>query len=225
MTMTFVATPRTALGTRAARRQRAGGLVPITVSRRGAPSLHCTLPVDQAERLAREVRHLCALRIGDAQLTVLKSSVVRHCVEDYIQHIDLVQVEAASEVTVEVALRVRADDCPGVKAGGIVEQRMRSIRVRCRADAIPDAIDVDLSKQQLMTSLTVKELALPPGVKLATRPDLVVLSIVVPRWLKKAEGEAKAAAQSPTTAAATPAAAKPEAKPEAKGDSKAPAKK
>lgn len=215
-TLAFVAAPRTALGTRAARRQRAGGQVPITISRRGAPSRHALLPVEQAERLAREVRHLCTLELAGERLTVLKGEVARHCVEDYIQHIDLIHVDPDSEVTVQVALRLKADDCPGVKAGGIIEQRMRSIRVRCRADAIPDAIEVDLSKQQLMTSLLVRDIALPAGVKLATRPELVVLSIVVPRWLKKAEGEAAKAAQ---------AAAAGSAKTESKGGTEAPAKK
>lgn len=225
---TYEAEARTAVGTSAAIKQRKAGRVPVTINKRGAPSRHATIAKDQAAHLIKNVVHLCKVKIGKDEITALKGAVATHCLEDYIEHIDLQEVDAKSEIAVEVALLLKSDDCPGVKSGGIIEQRLRTVKVRCPANAIPDVIEVDLSKVEVMASLYVKDIVLPKGVTLATRKDLTVLSIVIPRWMKKDEAEATAAtaegAAAPAEGAA--AAAKPGdakaagAKP---GDAKAPA--
>jgi large subunit ribosomal protein L25 len=206
--------------------------VPVTINKRGAPSRHATIAKDQAAHLIKNVVHLCKVKIGKDEITALKGAVATHCLEDYVEHIDLQEVDAKSEIAVEVALLLKSDDCPGVKSGGIVEQRLRTLKVRCPANAIPDVIEVDLSKVEVMASLYVKDIVLPKGITLATRKDLTVLSIVIPRWMKKDEAEATAAAGTEGAAApaegaaAAGAAAKPgdpkaaAAKP---GDAKAPA--
>lgn len=229
---TYEAEARTAVGTTASIKQRKAGRVPVTINKRGAPSRHATIAKDQAAHLIKNVVHLCKVKIGKDEITALKGAVATHCLEDYVEHIDLQEVDAKSEIAVEVALLLKSDDCPGVKSGGIVEQRLRTLKVRCPANAIPDVIEVDLSKVEVMASLYVKDIVLPKGITLATRKDLTVLSIVIPRWMKKDEAEATAAAGTEGAAApaegaaAAGAAAKPgdakaaAAKP---GDAKAPA--
>jgi len=218
---TYEAEARTAVGTTAAAKQRKAGRVPVTINKRGAPSRHATIAVDQAAHLAKHVVHLCKLKLGKSEITTLKGEIATHCLEDYIQHIDLQEVDATSEIAVEVALNLKSDDCPGVKSGGIVEQRLRTLKVRCPANAIPDAIDVDLSKVEVMTSLYVKDIGLPKGVTLATRKDLTVLSIVIPRWMKKEEAAADAAATAEGAAPAEGAAAAAPAAGAKPGDAKA----
>jgi large subunit ribosomal protein L25 len=132
-----------------------------------------------------------------------------------------------------VAVSLKADECPGVKSGGIVEQRLRTVKVRCPASQIPDTILLDLSNVQVMETVYAKSLTLPKGTSLVTRADLPVLSIVIPRWMKKDEAEATAAGAAPVAGAAPAAAADPKAAgakadPKAaagKSDAKAPAKK
>lgn len=229
---TYEAAPRTATGTTAATKQRAAGQTPVTISKRGAPSRHAVLPTEQAKHLAKHVTHLCKVKLDGKELTALKGEIAVHCLEDYIQHIDLQEVDAKSEIVVDVAVNLKAEDCPGVKSGGIVEQRLRSVKVRCPANAIPDALLVDLSNVQIQETVYAKSLTLPKGTSLVTRGDLPVLSIVIPRWMKKAdetaaagtaEGAAAAAPAAGDAKAAAPAAG---AKPDAKAaDAKAPAKK
>lgn len=204
---TYEAEARTAVGTTASIKQRKAGRVPVTINKRGAPSRHATIAKDQAAHLIKNVVHLCKVKIGTDEITALKGAVATHCLEDYVEHIDLQEVDAKSEIAVEVALLLKSDDCPGVKSGGIVEQRLRTLKVRCPANAIPDVIEVDLSKVEVMASLYVKDIVMPKGITLATRKDLTVLSIVIPRWMKKDEAEATAAAGA--EGAAAPAAGAP----------------
>ncbi|MBN8526630.1 MAG: 50S ribosomal protein L25, partial [Planctomycetes bacterium] len=184
---TYEAETRTAIGTTAAIKQRAAGRVPVTISKRGAPSRHVTIAKDQASHLIKNVVHLCKVKIGKDEITALKGEVATHCLEDYVQHIDLQEVDAKSEIVVDVAVALKSDDCPGVKSGGIVEQRLRTVKVRCPASQIPDSILLDLSNVQVMETVYAKSLNLPKGTSLVTRADLPVLSIVIPRWMKKAD--------------------------------------
>lgn len=230
---TYEAEGRTALGTTSARKLRTAGRVPVTVNKRGAPSKHLSISSDQAHHLAANVVHLCKVKIGADEIIALRGEITNHCLEDYIEHIDLQEVDEAGEITVDVAVRLKADNCPGVKAGGIVEQSLRMVRVRCPSKAIPDAIEFSLDEVQVQETVYAKSLPMPKGVTMVTKPGISILSVVIPRWMKKAEDETAAAdGTTPVAAAATPAAGAPAdakagdaAKADPKAAAKAPAKK
>lgn len=242
-THTYDAEARTTLGSHAAKKGRSAGLVPVTISKRGAPSKHVTIKTDQAKHLAANVVHLCKVKVGKDEITALKGEIAVHCLEDYIQHIDLMEVDPKGEIVVDVAIHLKADNCPGVKAGGIVEQSLRTVKVRCPVNAIPDAIEFSLDNVQVMETVYTKSLVMPKGVSLVTKPGISFVSVVIPRWMKKAEEETTAAAAEGAEGAAPAAAAgdakagdakaadpkaagaKADPKAAAKPDAKAPAKK
>lgn len=214
ITHTYTAQPRTSLGKHASVKLRAAGCVPVTVSRRGKESQHLQLDVKQAENLVANVIHLCKVEVGGKSVTTLKGAVVRDCLKDYLQHIDLIEVDEKSEIKVDVSVVPDARNCPGVKAGGIVEQRLRKVKVKCPAGAIPDAIPLDLGAVQILQTVYAKSLTMPKGVTMVTNAKVPVLSVVIPRGLKKAEEAAAAATAEGAAAPAAAAAAKP-------GDAKA----
>ena len=229
-THAYTALPRTALGGHASDKLRLTGQVPVTISRPGKDSSHVSIDIAQARHLAANVIHLCKVTVGKDSLTALKGEIVRDCLKDTIQHIDLVEVDEKSQITVEVAIVPDARNCPGVKAGGIVEQSLRKLRVRCPANAIPDAIGVDLGETQLMQTIYSQMLKLPQGLAMVTKAKTPILSVVIPRGMKKVEEvvatDAVTKALDPKAAAAAPAAAaKPGAKPDAKAAAKPDAKK
>ena len=218
-TNTYTATPRTAFGSFAAKGIRAAGQVPVTISRPGKDSLQVSVDNKTAEKINAEVVHLAKVTVGAETITVLRGAIERHPLKDNILHIDLVQVDEKSEIKVDVAVVPDARNCPGVKAGGIVEQRLRKVKVKCLAGAIPDSIGLDLGNVQIMQTVYASALALPQGVKLLTSPKLPVLSVVITRGMKKVDDAAAtpaAAAAAPAAKAAAPAAAAAAAKPAAK---------
>ncbi|MGH7425105.1 MAG: hypothetical protein ACREJP_02945, partial [Candidatus Methylomirabilales bacterium] len=121
----------------------------------------------------------------------------------------------------------------GVKEeGGIVEQILRELKVKCLPRAIPDGIQLDISTLNIGDVVHVKDLAIPGGVELLTDREQVVVTVAaasveevaVPAAVEVAppeaaeappkEGAAKEAAK-PGTAkeSARPGAAKEAAKP------------
>ncbi len=224
--LSFTATTREITGSTAAKALRTAGKVPVTLSRPGKPSAHLALDIKSAEELAGKVVHLCKVTFAGETVIALKGAISRHCLKDNIEHIDLIQVDEKSDIKVDVLVSPDARNCPGVKAGGIVEQRLRKVKVKCKANAIPDSIGVDLGDVAIMQTVYANKLVLPKGVTLLTNPKLPVLSIVITRGMAKsdapaADADPKAAAKAaPAAAAAKPdakaAAAKPAAKPAAK---------
>jgi large subunit ribosomal protein L25 len=208
--------PRSGLGSSAATKLRAGGVVPLTLNRGGKPSQHLAIDEKSANHLAANVVHLCTVEVEGKKLTVLRGEIAKDCLTDRIKHIDLQEVDEHSEIKVDVAVVPDARNCPGVKAGGIVELRSRTVKVKCKADAIPDHLTIDLSDVELQQSIPVSKLTLPKGMTLVTPPKTLLLSVVIPRGLKAAAEEAAAApaegtvavaaAAAPAAGAATPAA-------------------
>ncbi len=225
-TNTYPAQARTTLGTRAAAKLRAAGTIPVTVSRPGHNSTHLQIDEKSAAHLAAHVVHLCKLDVAGKELIALRAAVVKNCLTDKVEHIDLIEVDEKSEIKVEVAIHPDARNCPGVKAGGIVEQRARKIKVFCKVNAIPDRIDLDLGEVQITETVYAEKLKLPAGLKLASPGKTPILTIVIPRQFKVEEvAPAAGTTATPAAAAAAPADGKAAAgaKPDAKAAAKAPA--
>ncbi len=219
----YNASTRGEVGSSAAKALRAQHKVPVTVSRPGKDSLHVAVDVKTANHLAQHVVHLAKLTIGKDTLTVLKGAISKHPLQDNILHVDLLQVDEQSDIKVDVAVHPDARNCPGVKAGGIVEQRLRKVKVLCKANAIPDAIGLNLDDVQIMQTVYASKLVMPPGVKLLTNPKLPVLSIVISRGMAK-DDTATADGATPAAGAAAPVAGDAKAAvPAAGGKAAAPA--
>ncbi len=214
---TYSAAPRSARGSIAIRHLRKSGQVPVNISRKGADSTLVQMDARSAELFDARVVHLAKLTVDGKEITVLRGAIDKNVLNDRITHIDLIEVDENTEVKVQVALVPNTLGCPGVKAGGIVEQSLRSVQVQCKAGSIPDKIEVDLSGAGLMETVYADRLQAPQGVKILTRSRQVVLSISIPRGMSAAKTDAAAATAAgaaPVAAASAPAAGK-DAKPAA----------
>jgi large subunit ribosomal protein L25 len=190
---TYPVKNRTALGSSAAGKLRKAGIIPVTVSRPGKPSAHLQVDEKSADHLAANVVHLCKLDLEGKALTALRGEISKDVLTDKIKHIDLIEVDEKSEIKVDVTVIPDARNCPGVKAGGIVELRARKITVRCPATNIPDSVGIDLSNVELQQSVPVGAIQLPKGVTLVTPAKQLLLSVVIPRGMKALADEADAA--------------------------------
>ncbi|MEW5761842.1 MAG: 50S ribosomal protein L25 [Bacillota bacterium] len=102
-----------------------------------------------------------------------------HPVRGELMHIDLQQVRLDEEVTTTVPLRL-VGEAPGEKAGGLVEQVLRTVEVIGRPDRLPEAIEVDISRLEVGDSLHVRDLVPPPGVRLLEEPEAVAVTVLAP---------------------------------------------
>jgi len=126
-----------------------------------------------------------------------------------IVHIDFYEVEKGRMLRTNVPVRVLGT-AAGVREGGVLDQGLHRIEVECLPKDIPEQITVDVSALVVGDSVHVRDLALPPGVRILNSGEQVVVAVtyvkeevVAPAAAAVAEGEGEAATPAEGEAAAS----------------------
>jgi large subunit ribosomal protein L25 len=177
-------------GSRAARRLRRTGQVPGIVY--GGDGEPITFSVD-ARLLRQTLAHAGAvidLSVDGNSTPVVLKEIVRHPVTGETVHIDLLRVrlDEAIQTTVVVEL-TGADEAPGVKEGGVLEQVTREVTIEALPNDIPDSIDHDVSGAEMNDTITLEALSMPRGVTLVDDPETTLATVTPPRLQVEEEPE------------------------------------
>jgi large subunit ribosomal protein L25 len=192
----FVGEPRQPKGTTGARRLRRQGLVPAVVYGHGEETLSISLPRAELVNAIRHGVRVIDLRAGNKEEKALIKDVQWDHLGKELLHVDFARVSMDERIVVSVPLELRGT-APGVNAGGVLDQPIHSVSVECLAISIPESIRVNIHELQIDSAIHVRDLVLPPGVKVMTDPDAIVVHVTAP----VAEPEpAAAAAEAPTAA-------------------------
>lgn len=176
---TIQAELRERIGSRYADRARRAGKLPAVIYGHKQAPTHITVDPEQLLTHLHEGAHVIEIKIG----AVTENCLVRDLQWDYLGtdviHVDMARVDLAEEVSLTVALTVRGQlDCPGLKtAGAFLEEDMTELPIRCLVADIPDSIVADISALEVGQALHAGDIALPQGVKLDCKPELLVASI------------------------------------------------
>lgn len=214
------ARPRVEVGRNALSKVRARGAIPAVLY--GARDAATNLEIDK-----KDIQNLLSRAVGENILvdleiregatvsnrTSLIQEVQHHPVRGEIIHVDFHAVSMTEEIDAEVVLEPEGEPV-GVKTfGGLLQQSMRSLPIRCLPQNLPNLIVVDVSGLNIGESLHVRDIRLPPGVAAVPDEDLTVFIVSEPTV---AEEEPVAAAEE----AAAPEVIK-EKKPETEGAAEA----
>ena len=183
--------PREAAGSRAARRLRRTGKVPGVVYGGGEDPV--AFAVD-ARLLRQTLAHAGAVIDlsfdGSGGNPVVLKELVRHPVTGETVHVDLLRVrlDQAIHTTVTVELS-GAEDAPGVKEGGVLEQVTRELNIEALPTDIPDSITHDVSAAVIGDTVLLGALTMPAGVTLLDDPETVLMTLTPPRLQIEEEPE------------------------------------
>jgi large subunit ribosomal protein L25 len=203
-------------GTRVARRLRKAGLVPAVIYGHKQAVVPITIPHGDAERLVKSPGHLADLDVaGTVETVLIRDAQWDHLGKELI-HLDFARVSAEEIIETEVPLEFRGH-AAGIAAGGVLEPVAHTLRITCKAGAIPDAIKIDVSHLQVGEGVHVRDLVLPPDVTVKADADLLLVHCIiriVHEETPAAEPGAVAAGEAPTQ----PEVIKPERKEKEKED-------
>ncbi len=205
------ATARPKAGKGAARAERRAGRVPAVIYGNNQPPL--TISLDDAELRLRIQAGRFLTTIHDIELDGKKHRVIPRDfsldpVKDFPLHVDFLRLGEGSKIRVSVPLHVlNAETAPGVKRGGSVNVVTHSIDLEVPADNIPQYIEADVGKLDMNGSLHITDVKLPANVKLLTRDDATLVTIVPPSGYAEEQKAAAAPAAGAAATAAAPAAA------------------
>ena len=181
------ARPRSEAGRNAVSLVRARGAVPAVIY--GAKDVATNLEVEKRDienLLARAVSEniLVQLEINDGQKTTSRLSLIQevqhHPVRGEIIHVDFHAVSMNEEIDAEVVLEPEGEPV-GVKTfGGLLQQSMRLLPIRCLPQNLPEIIVVDVSGLNIGDTLHVRDIKLPPGVTAVPDEELTVFLVSEP---------------------------------------------
>jgi large subunit ribosomal protein L25 len=182
--------PRSAEGTRAARRLRREGLVPGVVYGGG----DC-VPFQVNSRTLYHALHagsaVLDLKVdGNARPVIVKDQQ-HHPVRDEILHIDLLQVRLDEKIQTTVAVELTGvEEAPGAKEGGVLEHVTRELNIEALPTDIPESIVADVSGMEAAATMHLSELTAPAGVEFLDDPEeTIIATITVPTEVVEPEVE------------------------------------
>lgn len=189
---------REKLGTGGSRATRNAGLIPGVLygGARGAVPIEInSKDVEMALRSGKFLSHMVEIDVKGERQPVIPRDIQFHPVTDSPIHVDLYRVEPGAEIAIDVVVHFRNHaEAPGLKRGGVLNIVRHTIKLKCKADKIPEEIVVDLSGREIGDSIHISSVSLPEGARPVIRDRDFTIATIAGR---KAEEE--------TTTAATPA--------------------
>jgi len=195
---------RDGVGKGPAGRLRRAGQVPATLYGGASPVNVAVAPKDVLRLIHGHEGSTQLFRVTFEGTTDAKMAIIRDMqfdpVSESLIHVDLQEVAMDKPIQVAVPLR-HVGEARGVKdVGGILEMILREVQVSCLPAAIPNSITADVSELGIHDVLTVRDLAVPEGVRILNDPGQAVATVAPP-----AVEEAAAVTPAAGTVAATPA--------------------
>jgi large subunit ribosomal protein L25 len=177
-------------GSRGARRLRRTGKVPGIVYGGGEDPVSFAVETRLLRQTLAHAGAVIDLSVDGSTTPVVLKELIRHPVTGETVHVDLLRVrlDQAIQTTVVVEL-TGAEEAPGVKEGGVLEQVTREVTIEALPTDIPDAIRYDVSGAQMNDTITLEALSMPSGVTLIDDPETTLATVAPPRLQVEEEPE------------------------------------
>ena len=167
---------RKELGSRANKRLRDSGFVPGVVYGHKEAVIPVTLPKKELTTHIDHGAHLFDLALDGKSEKVLVKEVQYDHLGLEILHIDFARVSLDEKVEVTVPLELKGTP-KGEEEGGVLQQIISELEIECLVTDIPEVIRHNVSDLAKDAVLHIKDLKLPPGVRVLQDEDLIVATV------------------------------------------------
>lgn len=218
---------RSGSGKKATRQLRSEGHVPAVIYG-GKETIHFSAPVIAFRHLVYTPDfQLAEINVDGKEYRAIMKDLQFDVVTDELNHVDFLELVEDRKVIANLPLHFTGTS-QGVKDGGRLELKIKSLKVRTYPKYLRESIEVKLDNLQLHGNIRVEEV-IAENMEILNSPRIPVASVVTTRALKVEEDAAAkpaAGAAAPGAAAgAKPAAGAAAAKPAAGAAAKPAAKK
>jgi len=146
---------------------------------------------------------LVEMKVEGKAYTCILKDLQFNKVTDKLTHVDLLELVEGKKITANIPLKFTGA-AVGVKAGGKLEIRLKSVKVKTTPKYLRENIEVDLTNLELNQNIRVQDIV-TDNFEIMNSPRIPIASVTMTRQLKQEEAAAPAKAAAP---AAAPAAKK-----------------
>ena len=176
---------RAGRGKNDSRRLRARGMVPLTIYGGEGEPITAAAPLAELAAILRSgaghnaIFTLDVDGVGPNEVMFLDRQI--DPVRSRLVHADLRRLVRGQEIEVSVRLELEGEPVGTEEGGGILEQLLREVEIRCRPGIIPDFISVDVSHLGAHDVLHVSDVKVEEGITILTDPETAVATVAVLR--------------------------------------------
>lgn len=177
---TLKAEPRARSGSGRLKQMRREGWLPSVIYGRGTDNIN--LKVDAktfSELLAHSSSENIVVNLDikdEGTRLAFLQSVQHDPLSGHALHADFRAIDNKTEITANIPAHLNGE-CPGVKAGGVIEQYVHAIEITCLPNDLPETIEIDVSGLALGDSLHLGDIKYPNGVSPTQGAEVVVVHI------------------------------------------------
>jgi large subunit ribosomal protein L25 len=162
---------------------RREGQLPAIIYGQGIEPIPISLQKREATRTIAGITSssLVNLLVDDETITTLIRDRQFDPVTNELLHVDFLKVSLTEKLTTNVGLEFVGESVAVKELGGIPVTSSEFIEIEALPQDLPDRIEVDLSVlEEIGDSIFVKDLVLPPNIRVLTHPEELVVSIMAP---------------------------------------------
>lgn len=207
-TVTIEGQLRTETGKKATRQLRSQDLVPGVIYG-GSQEISFAAPVLAFKTLVYTPEfQLAEIKVEGKIYRCILKDIQFDKVDDSLAHLDFLELNEDKPVIATIPIKFTGT-AAGVKAGGKLITKIKSLKVKTLPKYLKENIEVDITNLELNGNIRVEDVVLD-NYEILNSPRIPIASAVMTRQLKQEEAAAPAAAKAaaPAAAAAKPAAKK-----------------
>ena len=174
-TVVLKAEVRNEVGSKHAARLRRVGKLPAVVYGHGVGTVAVSLDLHNFTEMLHHGHRLFNVKVGKRSETLLVKDIQYDHLGKDIIHADLARVDLTEMVKVTVPIELKGT-AKGSHEGGIIDEHLNHLEVKCRASDIPEVIPVSVKELAVGDAMHVRDIELPEGMKLVTELETLVLT-------------------------------------------------
>ncbi|MCF7823379.1 MAG: 50S ribosomal protein L25 [Candidatus Marinimicrobia bacterium] len=174
---------RSAFGRRAAKELRKQGYLPVNFYSGGDAAHSFVMTESHFREAMHSGEQIFNIMIDGEQRRAMVKDIQYHPVTDKVIHMDLLGIRLRDIIEIPVAVHM-VGVAPGVKEGGLLQQAIHEVVVRCKGEDVPDAVEVDVSGLSIGDTVHVRDLKVK-DYEILLAGDITLASVVLPQKLEE----------------------------------------
>ncbi len=157
-TVSISGSPRANVGKKDAKELRKSGLIPCVIYG-GTDQVHFSAPEKDFKDLIYSPHvHLASVDVAGKKYEAIVQEAQFHAVSDVLLHVDFLEVIADKPVRIGIPVNL-IGTAEGVKAGGKLVKKARTLKVKAFAKDLPDSIDVNVEHLKVGGIVRVRDIS------------------------------------------------------------------
>ena len=175
---------RSEFGRRAAKALRKEGYIPVNFYSGGDEAQSYVMTDTHLREAFHSKEQIFNITIDGEPRRAMVKDVQWHPVTDKILHVDFFGVRLRDIIEIPVAV-IANGLALGVQEGGVLQQPIHEVVVRCKGEDVPDSIEVDVSDLNIGDGIHASDIQ-SDEYEVLIAEEITIISVVLPQKMEEA---------------------------------------